>query len=142
MTSRWTPRLRRGLALTVGMIVGIGGVALIWEMSRYAASVRRLRRGVGDTTFLSADGKPWFRLDEQRHDVPLAQIAPDLQRAVVAVEDRRFFLHPGIDPIGVARAVVRDLRSGERAEGGSTLTQQPARTPFLSNARTFARKGK
>ena len=67
---------------------------------------------------------------------------PDLQRAVVAVEDRRFFLHPGIDPIGVVRAVVRDVRSGERAEGGSTLTQQLARTLFLSNSRTYARKGK
>ena len=111
-------------------------------MSRYAAAVRRLRRGVGDTTFLSADGKPWFRLDEQRHDVSLAEIAPDLQRAVVAVEDRRFFLHPGIDPIGVVRAVVRDIRTGERTEGASTLTQQLARTLFLSNSRTYARKGK
>jgi penicillin-binding protein 1A len=140
--SFWTPRFRRGLILGVVVLVGIGGVALIWEMSRYAAAVRRLQRGVGDTTFLSADGKPWFRLDEQRHDVPLAEIAPDLQRAVVAVEDRRFFLHPGIDPIGVVRAVVRDIQAGEAAEGGSTLTQQLARTLFLSNRRTYARKGK
>src|SRR6266850_54959 len=122
--SFWTPRFRRGLILGLVVLVGIGGVALIWEMSRYAASVRRLRRGVGDTTFLSADGKPWFRLDEQRHDVPLSEIAPDLQHAVVAVQDRRFYFHPGIDPIGVARAVVRDVRSRGRVEGGSTLTQQ------------------
>jgi len=140
--SFWTPRFRRGLILGLVVLVGIGGVGLIWEMSRYAAAVRRLGRGVGDTTFLSADGKPWFRLDEQRHDVSLAEIAPDLQRAVVAVEDRRFFLHPGIDPIGVVRAVVRDIRTGERTEGASTLTQQLARTLFLSNKRTYARKGK
>ena len=70
--SFWTPRFRRGLILGLVVLVGIGGVALIWEMSRYSAAVRRLRRGVGDTTFLSADGKPWFRLDEQRHDVSLA----------------------------------------------------------------------
>jgi penicillin-binding protein 1A len=137
-----TPRFRRGLILAVVVLAGIGIVASIWEMSRYAAAVRRLGRGVGDTTFLSADGKPWFRLDEQRHDVALSQISPDLQRAVVAVEDRRFFLHPGIDPVGVLRAVVRDVRTGARAEGGSTLTQQLARTLFLSNSRTFARKGK
>src|SRR4029079_12393876 len=140
--SFWTPRFRRGLILGLVVLVGIGGVGLIWEMSRYAAAVRRLGRGVGDTTFLSADGKPWFRLDEQRHDASLAEIAPDLQRAVVAVEDRRFFLHPGIDPIGVVRAVVRDIRTGERTEGASTLTQQLARTLFLSNSRTYARKGK
>jgi 1A family penicillin-binding protein len=122
--------------------VGVGGVAVLWEMSRYTQAVKRLQRGVGDTSFLSADGKPWFRLDEQRHDVPLAEIAPDLQHAVVAVEDRRFYLHPGIDPIGVVRAVVRDIRAGQRAEGASTLTQQLARTLFLSNTRTFARKAR
>jgi 1A family penicillin-binding protein len=109
-------------------------------MSRYAVAVHRLSRGVGDTVFYSADGKPWFRLDEQRHDVPLDHISRDLQRAVVAVEDRRFYYHPGVDPIGIARALVRDVRSGGRLEGGSTLTQQLARTLFLSNVRTYGRK--
>jgi penicillin-binding protein 1A len=89
--------------------------------------------------FYGADGQPWFRLDEQRHDVSLDEISVDLQHAVVAVEDRRFYYHPGIDPIGLARAVVRDLRGGRR-EGGSTLTQQLARTIFLSNVKTFGRK--
>jgi penicillin-binding protein 1A len=111
-------------------------------MSRYAIRVHRLTRGVGDTIFYSADGNPWFRLDEQRHDVSLPQISPDLQHAVVAVEDRRFYYHPGIDPIGLGRAVVRDLRQGGRLEGGSTLTQQLARTLFLSNVRTYGRKAK
>src|SRR5207247_6935638 len=83
----------------------------------------------------------WFRLDAQRHDVSLSEIAPDLQHAVVAVEDRRFYRHPGIDPIGLGRAIARDLRrQGGRLEGGSTLTQQLARTLFLSNARTYGRK--
>ena len=104
--------------------------------------IHRLTRGVGDTIFYAADGRPWFRLDEQRHDVPLTAISPDLQRAIVAVEDKRFFLHPGIDPIGVARAVVRDVRHGGAVEGGSTLTQQLARTLFLSNVKTPARKAK
>jgi penicillin-binding protein 1A len=92
--------------------------------------------------FYSADGRPWFRLDEQRHDVPLTEISPDLQHAVVAVEDRRFYRHPGIDPIGLVRAAVRDVRSRGRVEGGSTLTQQLARTLFLSNVRSYGRKVK
>jgi penicillin-binding protein 1A len=104
--------------------------------------VHRLTRGVGDTVFYDADGNAWFRLDEQRHDVPLADIAADLQHAVVAVEDRRFYRHPGLDPIGIARAAVRDVSRGGRAEGASTLTQQLARTLYLSNVRTFARKAK
>jgi penicillin-binding protein 1A len=119
------------------------GIAIpVWWVLRYSVAVHRLTRGVGDTVFYSADGKPWFRLDEQRRDVPLDQIAADLQHAVVAVEDRRFYLHPGIDPIGIARAVVRDLRSRSRAEGASTLTQQLARTLFLSNVRSYTRKAK
>jgi penicillin-binding protein 1A len=113
-----------------------------WWLSRYAFAVHRLTRGVGDTVFYGADGQPWFRLDEQRHDVPLSAISPLLQHAVVAVEDHRFYYHPGIDPIGLARAAIRDLRSGGRVEGGSTLTQQLARTLFLSNVRTYGRKAK
>ncbi len=92
--------------------------------------------------FYAADGRPWFRLDEQRHDVPLSAISVDLQRAIVSIEDKRFYRHPGIDPIGVLRAVVRDVRAGGLVEGGSTLTQQLARTLFLSNVRTPGRKAK
>jgi penicillin-binding protein 1A len=126
--------------LLLSLLVG-GGMSTVW-LSRYAMAVHRLGRGVGDTIFYDADGKPWFRLDEQRHDVALAQIASDLQHAVIAIEDRRFYRHPGLDPIGIARAVVRDLRQGGRVEGGSTLTQQLARTLFLSNVRTYGRKAK
>jgi penicillin-binding protein 1A len=121
------------------LLVGGAAVSSVW-LSRYAVAVHRLTRGVGDTVFYGADGQPWFRLDEQRHDVSLDEISADLQHAVVAVEDRRFYYHPGIDPIGLGRAVVRDIRGGGRKEGGSTLTQQLARTIFLSNVKTFGRK--
>jgi 1A family penicillin-binding protein len=120
-------------------LIVIGAVSGVW-LSRYAVAVHRLTRGIGDTMFYGADGQPWFRLDEQRHDVSLDEISPDLQHAVVAVEDRRFYHHPGIDPLGIGRAVVREVRQGGRMEGGSTLTQQLARTIFLSNVRTFGRK--
>jgi membrane peptidoglycan carboxypeptidase len=126
------------LALLAALVCG-AGISGVW-LSRYAVAVHRLTRGIGDTVFYGADGRPWFRLDEQRHDVSLDQISPDLQHAVVAVEDRRFYHHPGIDPIGLGRAVVRDLQGGGRVEGGSTLTQQLARTIFLSNVKTFGRK--
>jgi hypothetical protein len=59
----------------------------VW-LSRYAVAVHRLTRGIGDTMFYGADGQPWFRLDEQRHDVSLDDISADLQHAVVAVEHR------------------------------------------------------
>jgi len=140
MKLRRPRRLWKGIAATVvvGALVGTG--ASVWWLTRYALAVHRLTRGVGDTVFYGADGRPWFRLDEQRHDVSLADIAPDFQHAVVAIEDRRFYLHPGIDPIGVARAVYHDLREGAAVEGASTLTQQLARTLFLSNTRSYGRK--
>src|SRR5688572_1319016 len=109
--------------------------------ARQSYAVYRLTRGVGDTWFHTADGRRWFRLDEQRHDVPLAAIAPHLQQAFVAVEDHRFFLHPGVDPIALGRAVVRNVRGGS-LQGGSTLTQQLARTLFLSNRKSYGRKAR
>ena len=123
-------------------VVVVAGAWSVWWAGRYAVAVHRLTRGIGDTVFLASDGKPWFRLDEQRHDVALDAMAPDLQHAIVAIEDRRFFYHPGIDPVGIARAVFRGVTGGGRLEGGSTLTQQLARTLFLSNARTVGRKGR
>ena len=128
------------LALFAGFIGA--SVVSVWWLTRSIAAVHRLTRGVGDTTFYGANGQPWFRLDEQRHDVALSEISVDLQHAVVAVEDHRFYRHPGIDPIGLGRALVRDVRAHERIEGGSTLTQQLARTLFLSNVRTYGRKAK
>ncbi|HTI38866.1 MAG TPA: PBP1A family penicillin-binding protein [Vicinamibacterales bacterium] len=126
-------------AVFFACLVVVTAIAVVWTM-RHGWAVYKLRRGVGDTWFYSADGRPWFRMDEQRRDVSLNEIAPDLQHAVVAVEDHRFYHHFGIDPLGTTRAVYRDVRGGGLAEGGSTLTQQLARTLFLSNKKTFGRK--
>jgi 1A family penicillin-binding protein len=129
-------------ALAVMLVVAVivlWGVVTAWGI-RHALAVNRLASGVGDVVFYGGDGRPWFRLDERRRDVPLDQIAPALQRAVLATEDRRFYWHPGIDPLGLARAVVVNARSGQMREGASTLTQQLARTLFLSNRRTLGRK--
>src|SRR5450631_2788058 len=120
---RWLRSRSGWLASVLLFAVVASGVLSVWWLSRYTLAVRRLTRGVGDTVFYGADGQPWFRLDEQRHDVLLSAIAPDLQHAVLAIEDRRFYSHPGIDPVGIARAVVRDVRSRGRVEGGSTITQ-------------------
>ncbi|MEW6046321.1 MAG: PBP1A family penicillin-binding protein, partial [Bacillota bacterium] len=72
--------------------------------------------------------------------VPLRSIPRPLIDAVIATEDTRFFRHPGIDPIGVARAIWTNLRARTVVQGGSTITQQLARTLFLSPQRTVLRK--
>src|SRR5207237_6740094 len=71
------------------------------------------------------------------------QIPATMKKAMVAVEDRRFYMHPGIDPIGMARSVwvaFRNQGTGKRLQGASTITQQLARNIFLTNAYSFGRK--
>jgi penicillin-binding protein 1A len=75
------------------------------------------------------------------HDyMPIDMLPRHVVAAVVATEDRRFFEHYGLDPIGLTRAVFANLRAGRVAQGGSTLTQQLAKNLFLSPDRTIARK--
>lgn len=68
------------------------------------------------------------------------QIPDVMKSAMIAVEDRRYRSHIGIDPVGVARSVVVRVQTGHFRQGGSTITQQLARTIFLNNTRTFDRK--
>ncbi len=114
-------------------------MSVVWT-GRHAWAVYKLNRGVGDTVFYDANDRPWFRLDEQRRDVRLEQISTFFKDAVIAVEDHRYYLHPGVDPIALTRATFYNLRSATGTQGGSTITQQLARTLFLSNSKTYARK--
>jgi penicillin-binding protein 1A len=132
--------LRDRLAAGIfAVLVVVSAVGVVWIL-RQGYAVHRLTRGVGDTWFLSADGRRWFRMDEHRRDVPLSEIPLYLQHAFIAIEDHRFYGHPGVDPIALSRAAFRNLREPGTVEGGSTLTQQLARTLFLSNKKTYGRK--
>jgi penicillin-binding protein 1A len=70
------------------------------------------------------------------------QIPPEMRAAMIAVEDKRFRSHLGVDPVGVARAAKVRVDTGRWTQGGSTITQQLARNIFLTNSRTFGRKVK
>jgi penicillin-binding protein 1A len=133
---RFRDRIAGGL---FAVLVVVTAVTVTWLL-RQGYAVHRLTRGVGDTWFLAADGRRWFRMDEHRRDVPLSEIPEHLQHAFIAIEDHRFYSHPGVDPIALGRAVVRNLQAPGTVEGASTLTQQLARTLFLSNKKTYGRK--
>jgi penicillin-binding protein 1B len=77
---------------------------------------------------------------ENRRPVTLDQVPKSLQDAVVATEDVRFWHHPGVDPIGLFRALFRNVRAGGVTEGGSTLTQQLVKNYYLTGERTYKRK--
>ncbi|HKP87023.1 MAG TPA: PBP1A family penicillin-binding protein [Blastocatellia bacterium] len=72
--------------------------------------------------------------------VGFSDIPETLKNAIVSVEDRRFFNHPGVDWRGILRALKADLHQGEVAQGGSTITQQLIKNAFLSSDRTISRK--
>jgi penicillin-binding protein 1A len=92
-------------------------------------------------TILSAEGEPIARRGSIiGAPVSVADLPPHVGQAFVAIEDRRFFHHSGLDPWGMSRAMLRNLQAGRVREGGSTITQQLAKTSFLSPDRTVTRK--
>ena len=142
---RATRRGRGALARLSGVLILIGalvGVAAIpaglvlsagadWVDDQKAAlPVQLLSPSASQVTRIYAnDAKTLITTfyDEDRHDVALGQIAPAMQKAIVAAEDTRFFQHGGVDLKGVARALVKDSSSGTAAQGASTITMQLVR---------------
>jgi penicillin-binding protein 1A len=78
--------------------------------------------------------------EEDRVNVTLDQVPDDLINAVVAAEDREFFTHRGVDPMGIGRALYHDVKSGGGMQGGSTITQQLVKNSYLNSERTLTRK--
>nr|WP_255599743.1 PBP1A family penicillin-binding protein [Synechococcus sp. MU1643] len=95
----------------------------------------------GTITLLSTNGKVIQKLGPAtREKVKPGAMPPTVAEAFIAAEDRRFYQHDGVDGWGIARAIVTNVRQGSVREGASTITQQLARTVFLSQDRTITRK--
>jgi 1A family penicillin-binding protein len=94
------------------------------------------------TVYYGADNAPIgeHHQGENRHWVPLSSIDPDIIDATISIEDRRFYRHWGFDINRIGGAIIANLRSGSRAQGASTLTQQYARNLYLSHDKTWKRK--
>jgi len=150
MASTPPSRLRQGLiaglkiavyAAVVGVVaLGVAVSVAVSQLPSYAELIRRddlgqmIRVRSADGRVIHAMGPSfgeWLSHDE---------IPPIMREAMVAVEDRRFRSHPGIDPIGIARGIWVGFSQGDNIRGVSTITQQLARNIFLSNDRSFARK--
>ena len=80
------------------------------------------------------------RFTEKREPAPLSAMPADLKEAILATEDNLFYEHPGVDLKGVLRAIVRNIRAAEYVEGASTITQQLAKTLFLTPRKSIMRK--
>src|SRR5678815_4367140 len=138
---RWQITLIVAAAVVLGGILGVGG--MLWYYAQDLPDLGQLQNYQPSlvTQVYSNDKRLIGQFFiERRILTPLPQIPEHLRRAVIAVEDVRFFEHPGLDYIGILRAAWTNLRRGGKVEGASTITQQLARSLFLSSERTFDRK--
>jgi penicillin-binding protein 1A len=131
------------LAAIAGIVLLLVLAAAVSVVLTQLPSYGELRRSpVGQTVqLLAADGSPLVTVGPSYGRwLAFSEIPPAMAEAMLAVEDRRFWRHPGIDPIGVGRALKVRVEEGRFTEGASTITQQLARNIFLTNTRTFDRK--
>ena len=136
--------LRSGLlALAIGSGVAFAQGGLVAAIDSLLPDARRISsyNRPGTLTILSADGQVVQTIGPASRDKLSVSRLPELvAKAFIAAEDRRFYQHNGIDITGILRAVLSNLRQGSVEEGASTITQQLARTVFLSQDRTILRK--
>jgi penicillin-binding protein 1A len=150
---RARPRARRWLrtllmvAGLIFLLLGAGAaVAALWAFTilpRTLPSVTALESFqplVGTKIYDDNDELITELHVERRIFVPLAHVPQALRDAVIATEDKRFYYHWGIDPIGIARAVSQNYRRGRIVEGGSTITQQLTKVLFLTPDKSLERK--
>jgi penicillin-binding protein 1A len=129
------------LAVETAIAIALVGVLTVfWKFSTDMPNVEQIvaeARAPVPTTIWSDDGVLLGTLDvENRQPVPLDEISKNAVNATVAIEDHRFYEHPGVDPQGILRAVVANTRDKNLGQGGSTLTQQLVRNLHISGIST------
>jgi penicillin-binding protein 1A len=133
--------LLRGLFTTIALIALIIVGSFLYFVARLPDPILlTLDDRPPNLTILASDGTVLAERGLRRGYVRLDRLPPYLPQAVIATEDRRFYNHLGVDPVGLVRAGMRNLIAGSVVQGGSTITQQLAKNLFLSPDRTMARK--
>ncbi|HEY6735954.1 MAG TPA: penicillin-binding protein 1A [Roseiarcus sp.] len=130
-----------GVVLSVWGAIFLGGLFAYYASQLPPIDQLAVPKRPPNIAILSDDGSLIAnRGDTGGPAVRLIDLPPYLPKAFVAIEDRRFYDHHGVDPIGMSRALLRDVAGGGGIEGGSTLTQQLAKNLFLTQERTLSRK--
>jgi penicillin-binding protein 1A len=127
----------------LGALAAVGSATAVYTFSGSCDLAALRPVTIGQNSFVyAADGSLLGAIPAEinRQVVPLSEVSPWVAKATVAIEDRRFYEHGGIDPTGIARALWADIRAGEVVQGGSTITQQLVRNLYISRERTVQRK--
>jgi penicillin-binding protein 1A len=121
--------------MVVGIFVAIArGEIDSFENLKASPNGQMIRVRAADGTIIQTLGPSFGRW------IPIDELPREMKDAMVAVEDRRYYMHPGVDPIGITRSFWVRIQRGYWAQGGSTITQQLARNVYLNNNRDFGRK--
>lgn len=140
---RWVPSWKLALGSAagfLGLIIGLSGIALAMVEVPKASEAAKQQKNV----YYWADGSQMVVAgggDQNRQIVPLAQIPESMQDAVISAENESFYEDPGVDPVGIVRAVGRMAMGGE-TQSGSTITQQYVKNTYLDQSQTLTRKAK
>ncbi|WP_416385120.1 transglycosylase domain-containing protein [Sphingomonas sp. LY29] len=122
------------VALIIAVVIAMMSLPDYRQLTRRSDLGQMVRVRAADGSLLVSLGPTFGRW------LPYDEIPATMRSAMIAVEDRRFRSHLGVDPIGMARSVKVRFDTGQWRQGGSTITQQLARNIFLTNSRTFGRK--
>lgn len=142
--ARAVERVRRWLG--IGLVLALGSTGALLLLAGLDVPVRgRLATVRGPVAIYDGNNKPLDSVDSSRHRelASLDDFSPTLVNALLSSEDNRFWWHPGVDPIGTARAFITNLTGGRVLEGGSSLTQQLARSLYpdlVGDGDTLGRK--
>src|SRR3954453_12501278 len=144
---RQHPRIVTSVVAVFILIAALSAVGSVWFLVglREGLPDQDAMRRIGEmdqatAVFDDQDRLAFTIFKEQRIEVPLADVSPNLTKALLAIEDQRFYQHRGFDLVRIGSAALANIRHGRRAQGGSTLTQQLARQSFLTTDKTFHRK--
>jgi penicillin-binding protein 1A len=136
---RGLPRLARALAALLTGLLAAAVTSCSYESTSAAPPLPEVAQ---TSRILAADGSllTTLRSEQNRDVVRLADIPTSLRDAVIAIEDERFWLHPGVDLRGILRAARENVEAGGIAQGGSTITQQYVKLTLLDPTQTVNRK--
>ncbi len=144
---RLHPRIVHGVAAAFVLIATLSAIGGIWFLAglREGLPDQEAMRRIGEmdqatAVFDNTDRLAFTIFKEQRIEVPLAEVSPNLTKAITSIEDQRFFDHHGFDLVRIASAAFANVRHYRRAQGGSTITQQLARQSFLTPNKSYRRK--
>ncbi len=130
-----------GLVLCLWGVIAVGGVVAYYASQLPPIDQLTVPKRPPNIAIMASDGSLLANRGETGgRTVSIKELPPYVPKAFVAIEDRRFYDHFGIDPMGIARAFFRNLHRGGVSQGGSTLTQQLAKNLFLTQERTASRK--